>query len=846
MSDFLQSINTTDWVITPNNRLSQSLQQRYALLQESSVFALPTFLPYDALLQLLFEKVLRQSPLKSNSIPSHPLLLSNIQLQVLISELTQKKSNIVRNEALTARIIDSYKRCYNWEVAIQLPLFAYNHQTELFCHWITKIERALLEMDAICMPQLAAYLMKHTINLEGVCLYWYGFDDFTPQQRSLHTWFESQGVRNIFCDIDSAASPMQVYAAKNEQDEQQQWLQWLLKHKNGNKKLGVILPDLANQADAIARLMARYFPADAFNISLGQSLMSYPLAAQALILLALTHDNPLESKHIKILLHSAFLGESQTELHGRSLLLNEQALMQHRQLSLSGFIQRCQSAAPLLSKRLKNISSYPSSASPFEWAQCFDTRLQQMGFPGELALNSASYQCYQRFTKALNEFRTLSLIRPTVDFQEALHLLQAVLQQIIFQPQASATAYIHITGVLEASGNAYDGLWIAGLSDHTLPQALQYSPFIPVPLQQQKKMPHASLEREQALAQIMIDRFQRATPELICSYPSLLADRPCLPSPFISNAIACDAINDMKTFSPSVEYWEESYLIPLDADEKIQGGSSLLANQAKCPFRALSAHRLHCDSLSYEQDGIEKRDQGILIHQIMEQLWHEIKSQKNLLQWPTSKVQALIERICDTALLPYQPKDHDLLLEHTLKVERSRLIQLALASLEEDKSRPPFEVCAIETQGSYNVGSHVLRIKIDRLDIEPSGKKWLIDYKSSIPRIPWDKDRPEDPQLILYAMQDKDITTISYLQLKSGDIGYKGLSYQKSDIDGISAPKKGLTWEHYQKNWGQALQTLIDEFSQGHCAPEPLRNDICTHCDFGSLCRFTMREKEDS
>lgn len=842
MSDFLEDIKITDWIITPNNRLSQFLQQRYASLQSSAVFALPRFLPYDTLLLTLFEQLQNQTTRNDHQ---HPLLLNGYQFQILVSGILKRSSQINHNETLVQRVIDSYQRCQGWEIPIELSLFSYHHQSEMFYQWTQDIERELCNIDAICFPQLAHYLMQHTVCLKDINLCWYGFDDFSPQQRSMQSWLEACQASNCFFDVEAKSTPLQVYAAKNEQDEQQQWLEWLLNHEGSGKKLGVILPDLTIQSALVSRLMTRHFPSEAFNISLGQSLATYPLAMHALCFLTLSHEVKLDNRTMKILLHSPFIGESQAELHSRSLLLNDQALMQHRQLSLNAFIQRGYSKAPLLSKRLKSVSSYPDAASPFEWANHFDTRLQQLGFPGEAALNSATYQCYQRFNKALNDFRSLSVVRPSLSRDEAVQLLHTLLQQIIFQPQASASAYIHISGLLEASGITYDGLWIAGLNDLTLPQALQYSPFIPVPLQQEKNMPHASLEREQRLAQTMIQRFQKSTSQLLCSYPSLIGEQPCLASPLLTQASVYHPKQRPEPAKAQRERWEETYLIPLQDNEPIHGGSGVLANQAKCPFRALAAHRLHCDNLSHEQDGLEKREQGILIHEIMEKLWQKIQSQEVLLQLSPTQEYQLIEQVCDAALKPYQQDDNDTLLEYSLAVERARLCQLAKASLALDKRRPPFKICAIETESTYSIGEHRLRIKIDRLDIESTGKKWLIDYKSSIPRIPWDKERPEDPQLILYAMHDTDISTISYLQLKSGDIKYKGIAHQKIEVEGITAPKKGLSWDHYQTTWARALQTLSDEFSQGHCPPEPLRSEVCQHCDFSSLCRYTMRETEE-
>lgn len=841
MNDFLKTITINQWIVTPNNRLSQSLQQSFANKQTSSVFMLPNIMPYESFLTRMYERLLN-----SEANHSLPALLNHFQFHLLVTETIKQNHPDLYNESLIQSIIESWKRCANWTIEIETKIFSTNHQTRLFCQWVTEIQRRLKNINALAPLQLAGFLKKYCLTLPCKEIIWYGFDDLTPEQQSIQSWLENNACINTIKDIEANTCTIQMYAAHNEQDEQQQWLEWLKRQRRSGKKLGVILPDLSEKAEAIHRLMRRNFQEEEFNISLGRSLAAYPLVAHAMCCLSLSADTRLNSREIKILLHTPFIGEAQSEFHGRTQLLNEQTLMQQRQLTLNSFLRICASHAPLLCKRLRNLKAYPVSASPFEWADHFDTRLQYMGFPGDNSLNSSTYQCYQRLIKALNEFRSLTLVCPQMKQQEAVKQFHNLLQRIVFQPQASATAYIHLTGLLEASGIPYDGLWISGLTDLTLPQAVNYSPFIPVAIQQQHQMPHASFEREYKLAKTMLDRFLRTSKELIASYPKLSGEQPCLPSPFLSGSKIFTSFEITHASPVSMELWEETYCIPLQEKEPLHGGSGILSNQAKCPFRALAAHRLHCEGIIREQDGLEKREQGTFIHQVMEQIWRKLKTQAQLLQLSDSELDKIIHQVCDEVLSPRYTPEIESIDAYTLNIERERLIKLAKNCLELDKQRPPFEVCAIESDNFYTIGSHRLRIKIDRMDQEASGNKWLIDYKSSIPTLPWDKERPEEPQLILYALQDDDIKTISYLQVKSGDVRYKGISHHASDIAGISIPKKNHSWENYQKNWRRALSTLSDEFLQGHCPPAPLRADICNTCEFSSLCRFRMRQMEES
>ncbi len=57
-------------------------------------------------------------------------------------------------------------------------------------------------------------------------------------------------------------------------------------------------------------------------------------------------------------------------------------------------------------------------------------------------------------------------------------------------------APVQVMGMLEAAGLRFDHLWIMGLDDEALPSPANPSPFLPVSLQRQHRLPHSSSERE--------------------------------------------------------------------------------------------------------------------------------------------------------------------------------------------------------------------------------------------------------------------------------------------------------------------------------------------------------------
>jgi len=171
-------------------------------------------------------------------------------------------------------------------------------------------------------------------------------------------------------------------------------------------------------------------------------------------------------------------------------------------------------------------------------------------------------------------------------------------------------------------------------------------------------------------------------------------------------------------------------------------------------------------------------------------------------------------------------------------VEYTRLKRLALSYLEWEKQRSPFTISGLEQSFTINLAGLDFNVRVDRLD-EVADKKWVIDYKSSLPSSrPWYEDRPKEPQLLLYALLDKEINALLLLQIKAGKIVCSGFSEEKQAVSGISSLKKEETWDDCRTHWHNQLTHLAEEFQEGHCAPQPAQLTICQQCSFQSLCRF--------
>lgn len=826
-------------VITPNNRLSASLLKHFFSYCNNETVDKPTCLPYSTVIINAYQQLKFLNPEQL-----HPNLLNDAQCQHLWRKIIRSATNITYSEGLLKAVMQAWEHSQQWQVDAENPVFHYTPQTRQFQLWWQIFEAHLKEIDMICEHQLIPYLINADCSsLFNQPIIWTCFDDFNPQQLSLQHYLNNKGLTQYCYDLADQSAIPQVLAAQDSKEEYQQLMSWLhLKIEQGDQRIGVVVPNLEQESRSLQRILLHHFDPSLFNISLGQELSQFSLVAHGLSWLNLGNTS-LTPHQAALILQSPYIGNAKEEFIGRSHYLQDSTLLQNQTVPLKNLINDLYIVAPKLSALLGQIKPYPKIASPQEWILLFQERLNSIGFPGDYGLSSKNYQCFNRFTTVFDEFRQLSLISTTLNTKDAIDALTHLTDNTIFQAQKT-NAPIQISGLLEASGCEFDSLWVMGLTDQCLPQKPRLSAFIPPQLQRELLMPHCIPERELHFSKQTLQRLQRGSSSTVFSYSQLQGDNPNLPCSLITDfpnfkllPIECKVGNQSTLIA-----MEETYKVPLGSDERISGGTALLANQAKCPFKAFAEHRLKANTSLHTTDGLDPLEKGQIIHKVMELLWQNLEGQNELLNLSSKALDELIDHAINTALAPFKQLHPDTFPNLIQEVEYIRLKRLVLASLEWEKQRPPFSIAALEESYSIKLAGLDFKVRVDRLD-QVADKKWVIDYKSSLPTSkPWNEDRPKEPQLLLYALLDENINALLLMQLKTGKLICSGLSEEKQDISGITSLKKEETWEEYRDKWQQQLTLLAEEFMQGDCPPQPVHPSICQQCDFQNLCRFQTNE----
>ncbi|WP_115708001.1 PD-(D/E)XK nuclease family protein [Legionella sainthelensi] len=823
-------------VLTPNNRLNESIIQQYFTHCNTQTVDKPKCMPYRAALIKAYEQL---NFIDANG--SYPILLSDTQCQYLWRKIIKSEPSITYSEGLLKSVITAWEHCQQWQINPENPKFIYTQQTHQFQQWWLEFEKQLKQQHLITEHQLIPHLLNAQYPLFSNSIIWVCFDDFTPQQLHLQEQLINQGITQYRYDLKEKSSKIEMLAAQDDKEEYQQLMLWLhLKIQEGHHRIGVVVPNLEKESNSLQRMLAHHFDSTFFNVSLGQPLSNFPLVAHALCWLNLD-DFTLTQHQASLLLQSPYLGYSKEEFIERTEYLQESNLLEKQLILLKNFIEELHFYTPKLSNLLSLLIPYPPMATPQEWASLFEDRLKVLGFPGDYGLNSENYQCLNRFVTLFDELRQLAVFNSYLTKTEALEALCHLAQYTIFQAQKN-NAPIQISGLLEASGCEFDSLWVMGLTDHCLPQKVHLSAFVPSYLQRELRMPHSLPDRELRFARQILQRLQRSTDSVVFSFARLQGDNPNLPCSLITKFPHFNLLPVPNSiYKPQYVTLEEQFSLPVSPEERITGGTAILANQAKCPFKAFAEHRLRAKAPLQTTDGLNHKERGKIIHKVMELLWQVLETQEKLQLLAPQILDEYIDKAIHTAL-SHLNQSTNFLSAPVQEVESTRLKRLIHIYLEWEKQRAPFTIAALEHSYSINLAGLDIQVRIDRLD-QVADKKWVIDYKSTLPTSkPWHEERPKEPQLLLYALLDDQINTVLLMQLKSGKMCCAGLSEEKQTIHGITSLKKDETWDECRKTWQKQLTHLAKEFQQGYCLPQPAHPSICQQCDFQNLCRIQDNE----
>ncbi len=841
---------TQGTLIAANARLGRQLRREYAAerrRQGAQVWESPDVIPRNAWIERAWLECVYRDPV------STPLLLGPWQEQALWEQAIAESDadNVLLDLPATAsEAARAWDLVHSWEARIDPAEFAGLRDPEAYLEWMRRVETRLRDQGWITASELpralAEKLAAGTLALPQAVAHT-GFDELTPADRRL---FDACGAAESAAPASTGSRASRA-AFDSAPDELMRAAAWARRKLEAapSARLGVVVRGLAAQSATVERIFddilhpgldfARAGNRRAFHVSAGVLSNDVPMISAAL--LALRLHSGMSLAEAGMLLRSPFLrlGRSAgAKLDGE---LRRQGV---EQVSLGLDIVR--RAFPGMAKATDELRA---RMHPGEWSSVFSKLLTQAGWPGDRPLSSVEYQTLEHWKELLSDLASLDLVLPRITYEQALSRLRRIARERRFAPDFTAhdashydAAPIQIMDMPDAAGSRFDALWIAGLNANAWPEAPRPNPFLPASLQRAAGLPHGSPERELAHARRVTARLLASAPEVTCSFARYSGEEPLRVSPLIETLPEIpDAPPPPETVPRRIfgagaplEDQPRGPAPALPAGVPQRGGMSVLRDQAACPFRAFATHRLGARELDAPDLGISKAERGTVAHEALDLLWQQLNSQTELLALLPREIALLVGRCVSAALdTRLSRRQRSKSFDRSRALEQERWERLLLEWLEEEKRRPPFEVVEREVPRKVEAGGLAIEIKADRLDRFPDGTYGILDYKTSdkLSVKDWDGERPDAPQLPLYAAKSgRDVSAVYFAQLVPGESRRLGI--------------EGKELKARLPEWTRVVDQLGANFLRGDAAVDPKHPPkTCEFCMLHSLCRIAeLRE----
>jgi ATP-dependent helicase/nuclease subunit B len=488
-------------------------------------------------------------------------------------------------------------------------------------------------------------------------------------------------------------------------------------------------------------------------------------------------------------------------------------------------------------------------AHPFStWVPAWIAALEVAPWIQRAHWSSVEYQAGERFRELLSSLAAADAIIGSQTREAAQRVLRRAARDTAFQPQTGVPA-IWVSGQLMDPWLNYDGLWITGCSDDRWPAPVMPIALLPIRLQRDYKVTVASAELQMQAAVHLQRCWQTRSEHSVFSWADANDGVAAAPSPLLPRDLPPldEASPELKTHPhwhasraamPRLEKFTDESAPPFGSDERTHGVATLRA-QSRCAFRGFAESRLRAEKLELPVPGFNAGERGELVHYALEHIWSELRDSNGLASISSAARSELLAVAAEHALKKVYPRRKPG--QRWREREQLRLHSLLGKWLDIEAQRAPFSVRQIEheIQAASFAGTE-FRIRIDRIDSLADGARVLIDYKSGSAPADWRGERPDNPQLPIYALLQPDrLVAVAYGSVNAA----KPTFVAETERPDLFAPKKRVTQMEGQPNfaaliaiWRSRIETLAAEFAAGRAEVAPTRK-ACASCDLQGLCR---------
>lgn len=858
-------------VLTANDGLARTLQQNFAGLQKTKERLAWPQPKITSLKNFAKEWLPRQESVR------HRLLLDADQSAIVWANCIRETSrDILLDARTTAQLARQAENLWAEYELCESDFSGWNNEeSQLFLRWRKQFWNRMdargwwpLEQATVLMLQA----LENGANLNFKSLVLAGFEELTPLQNRLLQRIRDLGVDLVFLGAERPAAVPAVRSFPVFEDELDAAAAWALGliEENPRLQVGIVMPGLEVLREQVHHRLgstlatATFLGAESegrppFHLSLGKPLLQWAPVRHLLLLWQLLHKR-ISYEQAELVFSSPFLWRENSRVQRQVFLgrLNKKRLARISArnccFELERFVapddEEPENWAQAFQAMHQDFQSLDGTALPSRWAEKVGQWAESASWLRGAGVSSAQFQLRDAVQKALERLAKLDLLLEHLSFDAFLEQLQTCWSNETFQPE-SLNENIRVLGLLEAMGQSFDAVWVCRMNEGIWPATGQPNPFIPHPLQREKEMPHASVQREVAFGRLTLERMLQAAPRAVISFSRQQGEIPLQPSPLLAGGL-----HDVQAFEGRVNPWSEALMQEVRPDyfrdwqgtplhvEQLRGGASIFEQQVQCPFKAYASKRLRAKPLEEPQPAVAADQHGRLLHGALAAFWKKIKSHARLVALSANDLEAEVRASVDVAWgeLRHALLNTDALFE---EVEKSRVSAHILVWLSHEKERPPFEVEQIEAQREVRFADKKLSLIVDRVDLLENGDRLCIDYKTGKGMKASDlvKEPLEQAQLPLYALTLQPTPqAVAYGVLNVAETHLNGLAADSAQSHaGLGNRKKprGMqeSWEKQTEVWNDQLQATLSDYLSGQAARTPLRASVCQYCSVRAICR---------
>ncbi len=867
-------------VLCATLRQVQDLRRRQAELMQARGLqqwpALSAFVLDDWLQRWREERLLRGVP------ADHPFMrrvLDGVQERLLWEQVIRQNLGkdiewLFDVVALARSAQEAHALMEAWQ--LNVPSALQGHETSRFLEWRHEFLARSKSQQWIDATRLRLSTWHDLVAHAGqLPQHWVlaGFLSFEPIEQHALEALQGRGIRlQGLAACDAAAAP-QVESLPDPAAELLAAALWVRDELKAQPaaRLALVVPDLAAQRDRIQDALdevlmpSAFSPSQAeaarqYNLSLGRPLSQHAVVASALALLSLVWlpgrvaqtrwstllRDPLWSAHDREGLHRAHFEawlrrKRSAQLALESVIKAGEAFSEEKQRRMPALQQHLQQM--LLARQL-------APALPSVWATRLPALIEACGGWAGRSLSSHEYQAREALLELIERLGSLDDFLGPLDGAAMLSQLRRLCRDRIFQPRTEGEPQVQVLGLLEASGQRFDGLRVIGLTDAAWPPPARPNPLLPASLQRQAGTPNAGAAVQLAFARAVQQSLLQAAPQVVLSWPRADGATEFGPSPLLLGFASTERE------APASPHWAQSLIqLPdrfeppqLDAQappvapgEEVPGGTSLLKAQAICPAWAYFQYRLGAQALQQATEGLDASERGNLVHQLLCKVWEALRDQAGLAQrWQDAAGfrefgRSMIEQVLDA--FENQDSGSERLGPQGRQLEAARLERLLRRWCELEVARPVgFTVEAREQEFRVEIEGIKVKLIIDRIDRLHTGGLLVIDYKTGqLPKVDaWLQDRITEPQLPIYASLvdaglGEPVVAVALAAVQLREPGFKGLASEPDRLRGLTVvvagtPARGVDasrfpdWAAVQAHWQTSLRAVAHEVMQGQAA----------------------------